>query len=339
MARDGQDQEWSMQSKIIVKPRIVVSECLNLAACRYNGEVIRDSFLARLAPHVEFLPVCPEVAIGLGTPRPPVRLVAASKDSPDVRLIQPARGNRDLTQRMRTFSRHFLDALTGVDGFILKKASPSCAVKDAKRFPSPGKSPSLGKGPGLFASDVLQRFSHLPIEDEGRLTNLRLREHFLIRIFTGARWRCMSTNPGMSSLVRFHSCHKLLLMAYNQKEMRALGRIVANPDGASVAEVVAKYETHLAVALGRLPRYTSHINVLMHAFGYFSRQLSTRERVHFLDLLEQYRAEQTSLGSALRLLESWILRFESTYLADQIYLRPFPIALVHGKDSGKGRLQ
>jgi uncharacterized protein YbgA (DUF1722 family) len=195
----------------------------------------------------------------------------------------------------------------------------------------------LRRGAGLFAEAVLKKFSDVAVEDEGRLKNLRLREHFLTRIFTFARLRQVAESGAMRELVQFQATHKLLLLAYNQTEMRVLGRVVANRDQKGFAEVVKIYRTHLSKALARVPRFTSNINVLMHAFGYFSKRLSAAEKAYFLDSLEQFREGRVPLSSVISVLLSWIIRFDVQYLQSQTYFRPFPAQLVILKDSGKGR--
>jgi uncharacterized protein YbgA (DUF1722 family)/uncharacterized protein YbbK (DUF523 family) len=315
------------------KPVVVVSKCLGFDACRYNGQVIEDKFLRKLAPHAKFLQVCPEVEIGLGVPRDPIRLVSAGQG---VKLVQPDSG-KDVTDEMERFAGRYVSSLADVDGFVLKSRSPSCGITDAKVYPSLMKGPSASKGPGVFARKVLESFPHAAIEDEGRLNNFRLREHFLTKLFLGARLRRLKKKPSMRALVQFQAEHKLLLMAYNQKEMRLLGRIVANHEKRTSSEVLALYESHLHNALARPGRYTSHINVLMHAMGYFSRQLNPREKAHFLDLLELYRQGKIPLSAAISVIRSWIHRFGTDYLEAQVYFEPYPPELVEITDSGKGR--
>jgi len=315
------------------KPIVVVSRCLGFDACRYNAQTVRDTFLPALGQCCELRLVCPEVEIGLGVPRDPVRLVMRDHR---LRLLQPASG-RDVTVDMEGFSARYLDSLDAVDGFVLKGRSPSCGVTDARIYPDREKTPALGRSPGLFAGAVLERFPYAAIEDEGRLQNLRIREHFLSKLFARARFRGLKARPSRSDLVRFHTTHKLILMAYNQKEMRALGRIVADLKRRPIEDAIRDYESHLAAALSRLPRFTSHVNVLMHAFGYFSRQLGGREKAHFLELLDAYRSGRLPLSAAVAVLRSWIHRFGSDYLGDQVYFEPFPAALVDIRDSGKGR--
>jgi uncharacterized protein YbgA (DUF1722 family)/uncharacterized protein YbbK (DUF523 family) len=314
-------------------PRVVVSKCLGFEACRYNAQVIEDKFVARLEKHVKILDVCPEVEIGLGTPREPVRLVFEDND---VKMIQPDTG-RDFTPKMKRFSKDYVASLKDIDGFILKSRSPSCGLQDAKVYPQREKAPAMEKGPGMFTKEVLDRFPNAAIEDEGRLNNFRIREHFLTKLFVLARFRKLKNKPTARGLVQFHSENKLLLMAYSQKELRQLGRIVANHEKRGMGDVFADYETHLSAALSRAARYTSHINVLMHALGYFSKELSSREKAHFLDLLEQYRKAKIPLSAINSVLRSWILRFDTEYLESQVYFEPYPAELVEITDSGKGR--
>lgn len=317
-----------------IKPRVVVSKCLGFEACRYNGQLIRNDFLQALQPFVDFVFVCPEVEIGLGTPRDPIRLVG--KTGKRLRLVQPSTG-RDITGQMQSFSSSFLASLGPVEGFVLKSASPSCGLQDAKFYSKPENSPTLGKGPGMFAREVLDRFSHLAIEDEGRLMNLRIREHFLIKLFALARWRRLKGSPSRGELVAFQASHKLLLMAYNQTRMRRLGRIVAEAKKRGIAQTLEDYGREFCQALAQMARFNSHINVLMHAFGYVSEHLSGREKRHFLDMLDLYRARKLTVSAPISVLRSWLIRFEVGYLLGQVYFDPFPLELVNLADSGKGR--
>lgn len=193
------------------KPSVIVSKCLEFDACRYNGQLISDGFVRNLQKFVRFIPVCPEVEIGLGIPREPIRIVLKGES---LRLQQPATG-LDLTKEMTDFAHTYLDALRDVDGFILKSRSPSCGPKDVKVY-TEGSIPA-GKNSGLFAQEVLARFSNLAIEDEGRLRNFAIREHFLTKLFTLASFRRVKKQGTMKSLVLFQSENKLLLMSYNQK--------------------------------------------------------------------------------------------------------------------------
>ena len=315
------------------KPVVVASRCFEFDACRYNGQTIPNNLVRALEPWVEFRPVCPELEIGLGVPRDPVRVVRAGGER---KLVQPASG-RDLTSLMRGFSETFLRSLSDVDGFILKSRSPSCGIRDAKEFPDAENEIATGKGAGLFAERVVSKFPGLAVEDEGRLRNFRIREHFLTKLYTLARFRDVKKSGTANALVNFHTENKLLLMSYSQKEMRALGRITANTEGKRPEILIGEYGEGLRHALSSPQRRSSSINVLMHALGYFSDRLTGREKARFLDLLEAYRNERIPLSAVLTVLESWVIEYDEDYLACQTFFEPYPKELMEISDSGKGR--
>jgi uncharacterized protein YbgA (DUF1722 family)/uncharacterized protein YbbK (DUF523 family) len=313
------------------KPNIVVSKCLGFDHCRYNGEIIAAPFVQKMRSHVDFTVVCPEMALGLGVPREFLRLVMVDGEP---HLLQPQTG-LDHTEAMRDFAASFLDSLGEVDGFILKNRSPSCGLNDVKAYTSTKKGAAASRGQGMFGGAAIERFPHLAIEDEGRLKNFRIREHFLTRVCTLAAFRAVKASGAMKRLVQFQAENKLLLMAYHQAELRAMGRIVANADRRSFGEVVADYEQHLHAALVHPPRCTSHINVLMHALGYFSDGLSSEEKAFFLDALQKYREGLVPVSTNRSLIQSWIVRFDEPYLAQQTYFAPYPEELLELSDSGK----
>jgi uncharacterized protein YbgA (DUF1722 family) len=156
------------------------------------------------------------------------------------------------------------------------------------------------------------------------LLNLRIGEHFLTKLFTLADFRYMEDEEDISSLIDFHARHKLLLMYYDQKEMRALGTLVANREHLSTKLVLDHYSEHLSSALARPPRCGSAINVLMHAMGYFSEELNGEEKGTFLETLEQYRQGKVPMTVPLGMIRSWIARFDTPYLRQQSFLQPFP---------------
>jgi uncharacterized protein YbgA (DUF1722 family)/uncharacterized protein YbbK (DUF523 family) len=319
--------------RTFAKPRIVVSRCLGFATCRWDGDRISDDLVERMKPFVEFHPVCPEMELGLGCPRDPIRVIAGEAG---LRLVQPSTG-RDLTEPMTTFARQFVAGLGPVDGFILKARSPSCGIEGVKIFAGPNNEEPEARGRGFFAAAVLDAFPDSPIEDEGRLTDVAVREHFLTRLFTLAEFRAVAGSGTIRDLVRFHAVSKGLLMAYHEAEMRAMGRIVANHEHKADADVFAEYGRHLSRALARPPRFTSIINVLTHALGYVSDHLSSGEKAFFLDALEKYRAGKAPLSACTALVKAWAVRFDVPALSDQTYLEPYPESLVDITDSGKGR--
>ncbi len=311
------------------RPRVVVSQCLELSACRYDGATIQAPLVRRLEPHVELVPVCPEVAIGLGVPRDPVRLCKVSgtlRPGPG-RMVQPSTG-RDLTAAMEAFAEGFLAAVGPVEGFVLKSRSPSCGLTDTKVFPGPDSPRPSGRGAGLFARAVLERFGDAAVEDEARLTDVRLRHQFLTKAFTLARLRRVEEAGTMHGLVAFHAAHELLLTAQSQAAIRRLGRIVANPERRPLPDVLADYRGELARSLARPARAAAHVAAAMHALGCVEGRLAPGEKRHFLAALDDYRAGRLPLSAPLVTLQGWIARFGEPCLAAQLYVEPYPRALI-----------
>lgn len=311
----------------------MISKCLDFDACRYNGQMIPYDLVGELGPFVEWVPVCPEVEIGLGVPRDPIRIIDSNGEA---RLVQPST-ERDLTDGMHTFTDGFLDGLSGVDGFILKSRSPSCGIRDVKAFRSAGHATPDGKTRGFFGGAVVDRFPNAAIEDEGRLRNYVIREHFLTKLFARARFRDVAESGSIAELVDFHAQNKLLMMAYNQTRMRELGRLVASHKKIPTSGLFASYGDGLGQVMARVPRYTSNINAMMHAAGYFSKQLDREEKAFFQRELARYRERRVPLSTLLGVLRSWVVRFDNPYLKAQSFFEPFPESLMALSDSGKGR--
>lgn len=310
--------------RIFRRPRIVVSKCIEFAHCRYNGDMITSHIIAQMKDFVDFIPVCPEVEIDLGIPRPPLRIVRIGDTD---HLIQPAT-NRDVSGEMIGFAQKFLDSLPEIDGFILKNKSPTSGLRDAKVYPSAGKSTPIGHAPGFFGRMVLERYPLLPIEDEGRLRNIRIRDHFLTRIFTRADFREAKTQGRVRDLVRFHTENKYLLHAHNRQLERKMGVIVAGQERLPGETLFERYEALLGPALARPPSYRTNIDVLLHAMGHFRDRISPGERDFFLRSLERYRDGRASVCAPKNIVALWIERFDDESLRNQTFFAPFPDDLI-----------
>ena len=302
------------------KPVVVVSKCITFEPVRWNGKIIASEFVEKLKPYVNFVPVCPEVEIGLGVPRDPIRIVLVNGEK---KLLQPATGF-DFTDKMTKFSDYFLDSLDAVDGFILKSASPSSGFKNVKVYPSIEKVSSIEKAPGFFGGAVLQKFPNLAIEDERRLLNPRIREHFLTKLFTLASFREVKKSGKVRDIVKFQADNKYLFTAYNQTELRILGKLAANQEHKAFDEIIKNYETQLYNALARTPSAGANINVMSKIMGYFSHQLSKDEKLFFLSSVDKYRAGRLPLSACMSVLKAWIVRFNQEYLSSQTLLEPYP---------------
>jgi uncharacterized protein YbbK (DUF523 family)/uncharacterized protein YbgA (DUF1722 family) len=259
------------------RPRVVLSRCLELEKVRYDGEKIAYGFVRELEPFVDLVPICPEVEIGLGVPRDPIRLVEEARG---IRLVQPSAG-QDLTTEMEAFADGFLGSVTSVDGFLLKNRSPSCGISDVKRYRHDGELSSSGRGAGLFGEAVLDRFGHLAVADEGKLRDARIREHFLTKLFALAALREVKEAGSVRDLTAFHARYKLLLMAYSQNGLSGLSRLVSEGSQKPFAELVTEYRTEFGAVLRQPPPPASIVNVLDDAAGYLKALVGRREKTVF----------------------------------------------------------
>lgn len=302
------------------RPCLVSSKCIEFEACRYNGLIIKSSLVKHLKKYADFLPVCPEVEIGLGIPRDPIHL---EEDQGQIMLIQPSTGS-DYTSRMLNFADSFLKSVEGVDGFILKNKSPSCGVKAVKIYPPGGNARPKTDGVGLFAAAVFREFPLIPVEDEGRLRNFHLRENFLTRIYTLADYRENVENGSFADILDFHRKNKLLFLAYSQIYLKKLGKLVSDSGKIPLEDLILQYKQIMTAMIRTDPLPPSNVNVLMHAFGHFSLELNHQEKSFFRESLEKYRQERIPLLVIQNLLKSWIIRFNNEYLADQTFFEPYP---------------
>ncbi len=324
-----------MNLKNMERPVVLLSKCIEHEACRYDGSMVGDSFVKRLENYVDFILVCPEVEIGLPIPREAIRII----DDNGVEKLVFSRSGNDLTKKMQTFVEYTVDNLKkkSIHGAILKSRSPSCGIKDVKVYKYIGKSPSAGyKTAGFFGREVISVFDGLAIEDEGRLTNYDIRNHFLTRIFTMYSYESVKKENSINALIKFHSNNKYLLMAYHQTNQKALGKLVANHNNEPIEKIIINYEQILKHALATPMKTSKNINMLMHLFGYFKNKLSKDEKSYFLDLLEQYSSKKVPFSVPLTLIGGWVVRFNEPYLKDQTIFSPYPRAILDVADSGKG---
>lgn len=302
-------------------PKIGISSCLLGEKVRYDGGHKLDRYLTEvLGPLVSYLPVCPEMGADLPVPREPMRLEG---DPASPRLVTVST-RIDLTERMTTFCREQAAALEGEElcGFIFKKGSPSSGLHRVKIY-NPGG--AVRSGRGLFARAVTERFPNLPVEEEGRLSDPALREHFLERVFACRRWKDFRRDDGgLGGLVKFHACHKLQLMSHNPQLYREIGRLVANGQSLEREALLDRYEGLYMRTLGFRATARKHVDVMMHMMGYFKKQLSSADKAELLDLLDRYRLGTVPLAAPLALISHYVRRFDQGYLKQQTYLDPYP---------------
>ena len=306
--------------------RIGISACLLGAEVRYDGGHKRDRFLSEtFGRFVEWVPVCPEVEAGFGTPREPMRLVQVKRD---VRLLTVKTG-RDVTEQLDAHSTRRVSELAseGLSGYVLKKDSPSCGLERVKVYDA--HSIAARSGQGRFASVLVERFPDLPVEEEGRLSDPHLRENFVERVF--AYWRLrglFAARWTVAALIRFHTAHKLTLMAHSPEAYRELGRLVARARALPRRDLERRYSSAFMGALAVLATRRRHVNALQHMAGYFKQALDRDSKAELLAAIDDYRRELVPLIVPMTLIRHHVRAQHISYLAGQVYLEPHPKELM-----------
>jgi uncharacterized protein YbgA (DUF1722 family)/uncharacterized protein YbbK (DUF523 family) len=304
------------------KVRIGISSCLLGEKVRFDGGHKHDRYITdTLGGYFEWVPVCPEVELGLGAPRETMRLEQAVND---IRMIMPKVG-LDLTESMRVYARKRAAELAREDlsGYILKSGSPSCGLYRVRVYRSGGMPSRTGRG--LFAMALAERFPYLPIEEEGRLADPHLRENWIERVFAYRRIRDLwSSRWTIQDLVSFHAAHKLILLAHSPKALPDLGRLVAEAKGMPRAELRRAYHEGFMNVLAILATRGRQANVLQHMAGYFKKQLDEESRRELSGMIEEYRKGEVPLIVPVTMLKHYVRQFGNDYLRGQLYLNPHP---------------
>ena len=306
--------------------RIGISRCLLGHEVRYDGGHKRDTFLTEVLDRcVEWVPVCPEVEAGLGTPREAMRLVG---DADRPRLITIKSGN-DHTEVLESATAVRIQSLNKLDlsGYVFKKDSPSCGMERVRLY-NPHGMPNR-QGIGIFARAFMNHFPLIPVEEEGRLCDPGLRENFIERVFCYRRYQDL-VNGGFTrqAVVRFHTIHKYLLLAHSQPHYQALGRLVGQADRYRPRELVLAYGEIFMKALRVKATVRKHVNVLQHIVGFFKNRLSAQERRELLGVIDDYHRELTPLIVPMTLIKHYVRMFDVGYIRDQVYLNPHPKELM-----------
>lgn len=305
--------------------RIGISACLMGENVRWNGGSSHDRFLTdTLGAYLEYVPVCPEVECGLGVPRETLRLVG----EPDSPRLVTTRTAIDITEKMQEWAKKRVRELEaeGLCGFIFKKNSPSSGLHKVKVYNEKGG--FLKTGRGLFAGAFVNHFPLIPVEEEGRLHDLKLRENFIESIFTLKRWRdVLQHRKSRGALVDFHTRHKLLILSHSPVHYRSMGKLVANGKQMENAALFSQYEELLLASLQLKTTTRKHINVLQHMMGYFKKQLDTDEKQELLEVIDDYRKGYCPLLVPITLINHYIRKYGQSYLSRQVYLKPHPVEL------------
>jgi uncharacterized protein YbgA (DUF1722 family)/uncharacterized protein YbbK (DUF523 family) len=307
--------------------RLGVSTCLLGESVRFDGGHKRDPFLTNiLGRYVEWVPVCPEVEMGMSIPRESIRLEGA----PETPRLVAIRSRTDYTETMKAWSQGRLEQLAALNlhGYVLKKDSPSCGlfrvrVYDHHNMPQ-------RKGRGIYAEALVKRLPLLPVEEEGRLNDQRLRENFIERVFAYYRWtRLLEEEATPGGLVRFHTAHKLTLMAHSPAHYQQMGQLVAQAGKLDWDELTAAYGRMLMEGLGVMGTRGKHVNVLQHLMGFLKDHLGKEDKAELVGLIEDYRRALVPLIVPLTLLKHHLNRHSVPgWVHQQVYLKPYPKELM-----------
>ena len=306
--------------------RIGISSCLLGQKVRYNGGHQHDRLITDvLGQYLAFVPVCPEVECGLGVPRETMHL-AGYPGNP--RLVT-SKTRVDHTARMKKWAAARVQELEKLNlhGFIFKSKSPSSGMERIKVFGDDGK--VRNNGVGIFARTFMEHFPLLPVEEDGRLHDIVLRENFIESIFVYQRWRQLLANQikKLGPLVSFHSDHKLQIMAHSVSHYREMGRLVAGGGDKSIADLFKIYEVKLMEAMRLKPTIKKNVNVLQHIAGYFKKELSRDEKQELQEIIDRYHQGLLPLIVPITLISHYVRKYRTEYLARQHYLSPHPIEL------------
>ncbi len=306
--------------------RVGISSCLLGEEVRFDGGHKHDTLITEsLGKFFEWVPVCPEMEIGLGTPRESLRLVGISS-SP--RLIAPKSGT-DHTAAMNRYAARRAEELAAMDlhGYILKKDSPSCGMERVRVYDQNGMPRKDGRG--LFAAALLERLPELPTEEEGRLHDLPIRENFVERIFSHHGWLAfLAGKPKPADLVHFHTRHKLTLLAHSDELYRKMGRLAARAGSAPMRELLAEYGSLFSRALAVMATPRKHANVLYHLMSFLKESLDSGDKAELVECLESYRPRRVPLVVPVTLLKHHFRRHPQPWVLDQTYLNPYPDELM-----------
>ena len=300
------------------RPRIGISKCLEFDMCRYDGSRINNNFVRIMRKYVDFITVCPEVGIGLGSPRKPIRLVNIDGQK---NLYQPST-EKNLTDDMYNFTKKFVASNTKLDGFIFKRDSPTCGISDVRLYHKLGDHVGYDKTSGMFSEGVLREFPNIVKEDEKRLDNISIRENFLTRIFVLADLRESLENNSVEKLFGFFSRNMLLFLCHDEKLTAQLGSIFKIEDNFVI--VSQEFKNIIPTILSCIPKKNTIIDTYNYIFSLIKSNLSESEKSHYYSLIHGFENNLILNSEISTLLYSWTLRYNLKSIITQSLFNPFP---------------
>ncbi|GAA4359268.1 DUF523 and DUF1722 domain-containing protein [Kangiella marina] len=304
---------------------IAISSCLLGNKVRFDGGHKQSKYcLNTLSDWFEYQPICPEMGIGMPAPRPPIHLM---EKGDQIRVVQVDDHSEDMTDELKAFAHEKLSEIDQISGYIVIRNSPSCGMERVKVYHENGN-PAGKSDRGIYINEIMKARPELPVEEEGRLQDAKLRENFITRVFAYEDFKkSVRSAPSVDALVKFHSRYKYLVMAHSYDDYKTLGRLVANNDGNSLTLLINKYEQALMSTLKKLANAKSHSNVLYHILGYLKEDLNPTAKQELIHVIEQYRTGIVTLIAPITLINHYIKQYGNEYIAQQAYLNPHPVEL------------
>lgn len=299
-----------------------VSQCLLGDQVRYDGGHKRNRFLTDvLSQYVEYRPVCPEVAIGLGIPRKPIRLVATDGDTRVRGIDNP---ELDLTEALSAHAEVVAGQLGDICGYVFMQNSPSCGVFGMKRYGVNGF-PLDSNGRGAYAKRLMELMPLLPVEEAGRLNDAGLRDNFIARVFAYHDWKTqVEPEPTAKKLIDFYSRYKYQVMAHHVPSYFTIGKYLSNLSTKDIQTSCAEFFSLFMTALAHHAGRKGNTNAMMHLRGYLKLLLQPHEKQELSQLINSYKNGLVPLVVPLTLLKHHLMKVDNPYLKSQTFWSPHP---------------
>jgi uncharacterized protein YbgA (DUF1722 family)/uncharacterized protein YbbK (DUF523 family) len=313
-----------LEKNIASKPKLGISECLLGSEVRFNGGHKKSKYCTDvLSEYFDYQAICPEVLIGLPTPRKAIRMV---DDAGRTKVIATDNPDKDYMQDLTDLATKMAPSLTKLSGYIFMQQSPSCGVGSAKLYNDKGH-PST-KSNGAFAEKIMAALPLLPVTEEGRLNDAGIRENFIASVYAYAEWQQdISVNLSAQKLLNFHYKHKLKLFAHNEQAANELGLLLSDLKGKDLSAVANHYITVFMHAIKKPITRKRHANILVKLQRFLKNHISVPEKNELNALLGHYRSGVVPLVVPMTLLRFLMRKYEQLDALSMSHIYPMELGL------------
>lgn len=309
-----------MEDPEVSKIKIGISSCLLGEEVRFDGGHKKNAYITGvLKQYFSFVPFCPEVEAGLGTPREPVRLLL---EDDSIKCVGVKTPEWDVTDQLIAVAKPKREWQHDLCGYILKKDSPSCGMERVKVY---SKGAPQRSGVGIYAQGLMRNFPHLPVEEEGRLEDPHLRENFIQRVYVYNRWlNLQEQGCSLATLQEFHARHKYIFMSHNQQKTRELGVLMANQNSLDLDTLAQRYLADMMILLRTIATRKNHVNTLQHIQGYLKTHLDNEDKAELSEMITEYGRGLLPLIVPITLLRHHFRKHPNEYIDQSFYMAPHP---------------